>query len=108
MSTTPNRKLWRPKLPEVPAQCASCPFLNGNDAEFGAIVTKLRNSLGFKGEAHPFDVLYARRQIKRDLQFSGDFICHHTAYDERMRQRPITDGRQCKGATKWYRNGGDR
>lgn len=28
------RKLWMPRYKEMPEQCISCPFREGNDAEF--------------------------------------------------------------------------
>jgi hypothetical protein len=33
----------------------------------------------------------------------GDFVCHHTAYDGEMNNRPVTDYRQCAGATEAFR-----
>ena len=101
---TPNsRSLWRPKLPEVP-QCVSCPFRAGNDKEFGEIVAKLQRLP--LAAIPPFLIWHARMRIKEDLKFSGDFICHGTAYHKDMTRRPMKEARQCPGATEFFRASG--
>ena len=101
---SPNpRALWRPKCRAVDAQCASCPFLAGNNAEFGEVVTRLLAQLGRVGTANLMDIAFARERIKRETKQRGDFLCHGTVYDEAMMVRPPAEFRQCAGATKYYR-----
>jgi len=99
------RALWTPKRREVPAQCASCPFRVGNDKEFSGILSKLKAKLGLKPSVKRPEVVAARCQVRMDLEHTGDFACHHTAYDEAMNERPASEHRQCAGATRWFREG---
>lgn len=98
-----HRQLWRPKLKEVEAQCASCPFRKGNDTEFGAVIQKLRDKIGMPGKVTKSCVDHSRKAIRIELQSSGDFACHHAAYDNDMNERPRTELRQCKGATMFFK-----
>lgn len=97
------RALWHPRAPELTVQCASCPFRKGNNAEFGAVLNRIRTKAGMKGECSKRDVGKARLQVMVDVMDRGDFICHGTAYDAQMNQRPVTEFRQCPGATKFHR-----
>lgn len=91
------RKTWRPRQRELPAQCPSCPFLNGNDAEFAGVVARLGGSV--------VDARFARFKIRQECSLRGDFICHGTAYDAAMRVQPARKFRQCPGASAHYRRG---
>jgi len=42
------RALWLPKLKELPEQCASCPFREDNDREFGEVMQRLADSRGLR------------------------------------------------------------
>ncbi len=98
------RKLWLPKRPELTEQCASCPFREGNDAELGAVIGKLRDKFRVEGPVTLGAIEHARAEVRADLRFSGDFICHFTAYDlETGQRRPTTEARQCPGASKVWR-----
>ncbi len=99
MSTNP-RQMWRPKLPEVAVQCASCPFREGNDDEFRAVLKKMLGASVLTEEG----LQDVRDEIKESLQYSGDFICHHTALKVGGELRPLQDRRQCPGATAWFRS----
>lgn len=105
MTQAARRKMWRPKVPELPVQCASCPFREGNDAEFAEYFAKLRKALAPSNRApvRPHDLRFARFQIKIDLHHSGDFICHYTAYTPEMKKRPASEYRQCPGASAFFR-----
>lgn len=46
---------------------------------------------------------HARKMIRLDVTGMGDFICHLTAYDSEMEDRPKADHRQCKGATAHFK-----
>lgn len=97
------RRMWRPKLPEC-EQCPSCPFLTGNDDQLRAVANRLRESMCLPVLASNQSVEFVREQIKADLQHSGDFICHRTAYDlGEGGLRPKEGHRQCPGASKWWR-----
>lgn len=98
-----KRPLWRPKLKELPEQCASCPFRKDNDKEFGAIIDRLRRSAGQHGRMTRGHVQFARLGLYADALERGDFLCHHTVYDEKMNYKPEHERRQCPGATKLYR-----
>ena len=87
-----HRALWQPKFPEVAKQCASCPFRIG----------RLRVKFGMPSKVHAEDIRHARFCVRMDAEH-GDFVCHHTAYDGEMNQRPVTDYRQCAGATQAFR-----
>ena len=91
--------LWKPRLPET-TQCASCPFRAGNDAEFGAVVARL---LGTK-KATKAQIKRTRDNVQHDvlMKMRPDFACHATAYDAEMDVRPISEHRQCPGATKAF------
>lgn len=94
--------MWEPKLPPVAAQCASCPFRTDNDKEFGGVIARLREKLGMPGKVTAACIRHARFHTRIDAE-NGDFICHGSAYDAEMNQRPATDHRQCAGATEAYR-----
>lgn len=99
------RQLWRPKFSEMTAQCPSCPFRVGNDKEFGEVCSRLRNKDGLNGKVTKAIIRFARLALLMDMDKTGDFLCHQTAYDSDMNQRPQRDWRQCAGATKIYRTG---
>lgn len=101
------RKLWRPKRPEVPEQCASCPFRVGNDTEFAKIVRILRQQSGIVGGITKAIVRFARMSIRMDVSAQGgDLACHYSAYDlQTGKTRPSQDWKQCKGASEFYREG---
>lgn len=100
-----HKTLWRPKFCEMPEQCASCPFRIGNNAEFGAVVERLRAAEGIVGTLTKKIVGFARTALWMDAVRTGDFMCHCTVYDANMQIRPMADWRQCKGATHVYRTG---
>lgn len=60
-----------------------------------------------KPELTPKEILpctwMARHMVREDLTHSGDFHCHGTVYDAAGNVRPVSEHRQCAGATKWYR-----
>lgn len=97
-----TRTLWTPKFPECAQQCASCPFREGNDAEFKVIVDRLREKEGLS-PAKKSQVDFARASIRLDVEKSGDFMCHNTVYDKQGRRAPSTKFRQCVGATAYHR-----
>ena len=99
-----GRELFRPKLPELKEQCPSCPFRDGNNAEFGAVVARLRRSFGDDTPVTPFDIGYARIEGRKTAMLTGDFVCHCTAYDKDGKLKPRTEHRQCPGATAMYRS----
>lgn len=92
----------------LPVQCASCPFRDGNNAEFAVIVNRLRKKAGMR-QVLPTSKLVqqARSKVRVETAMigTGRFACHHTAYDEDMNVRPLNEHRQCPGAveflTKW-------
>lgn len=100
-----SRELWRPKLTEVNEQCVSCPFAKDNDAEFGEILSRLREFYRMDRTVTPFDIGFARLEIEKECTDRGDFSCHNTAYDANMNQKPRKKHRQCKGASEHYRKG---
>jgi len=96
------RALFRPKLPEG-TQCASCPFRQGNDAEFKKVVIALKHSAGLKPKATKRDVFLARLRVRGDVEHRGDFICHRTFYGQDMERLDPALHRQCPGATKAFK-----
>lgn len=97
------RACWLPRQPELPEQCVSCPFREGNDPEWSTIVTKLRKALGVRGPVTQEVLDHARAKARKDLEFSGEFACHLTVYDADMNRKPDNEGRQCRGASAIYR-----
>ena len=97
---------WTPKRPEVPAQCASCPFRVGNDKEFGEVLQRLKDKEagGPAPKVTKRDIGFARLQIWGDTHGWGDFYCHGTVYTPEMQQRPVGEWMQCKGAADAHRN----
>lgn len=99
-----HRDAWRPKRKET-EQCASCPFRDGNNKEFGAVVRALKKAAGMdpdKGNT----VHQARMMVHMDVVGPGgrgDFVCHATAYGPEMKPRDPSEHRQCPGATAAYR-----
>lgn len=75
------RKFWRPRRPELAQPCPGCPFVDGNDEELGKVVAVLRAALGLAGKVTKAILRHARREARADIARSGDFTCHHTAYD---------------------------
>lgn len=101
-----HRKIWRPRRPELPSQCASCPFLKDNDAEFHVFFNRLRVLHGKKPVKSGSKMLKAARQIVRmDIvtMGTGEFICHQTVYDQQMKMKPVSEHRQCPGAANFWR-----
>jgi hypothetical protein len=98
------RSLWLPKRKEVCKQCASCPFKEGNDREFGVVAGKLL----LKAKPTKAQIKKVRDNVKADLarMGSGDFICHMTVLDINDpygKKKPESEHRQCAGATKFWR-----
>lgn len=107
---TNPRSLFLPKLPELKEQCPSCPFRDGNDAEFGAIVQKFASLQAHRhidGEDLRAETLVARARVKADVEQMGDFHCHCTAYDDEMNVKPLSEHRQCPGATRYFVEAGE-
>ena len=96
-----GRQLFRPKLKELPEQCASCPFKDGNDKEWGDVHKRLAAASGVE---KPLDPRISRWKVRDEIinGFSGDFFCHGTAYNYDMTRRPMSEARQCPGATKLF------
>lgn len=100
------RTFWRPRHPECDKPCPGCPFEQGNDAAFGRVVKILRDALGLTGRVTVRILRRARLLARADIQRSGDFVCHHTAYDLASgKPRDASEHRQCAGAAKLYRAG---
>jgi hypothetical protein len=102
-----------PKRSEA-KQCASCPFKQGNDKEFGSIVTALRKKADAIGMSiPPLDeetVDQARAAVIFDVigpGGTGDFACHATVYGPGMEIRPESEWRQCPGASEIWRKCGN-
>lgn len=109
------RRLWMPKRTELKEPCASCPFRQGNDDEFGEVVNRLRKANGM-GKL-PFHIPEGRRvlddvrlSLEREVEeHGGEFVCHQTAYrldDDDMKMRDEAAWRQCAGAARHYRGDG--
>lgn len=102
-----NPAPWRPRRPEVPVQCASCPFREDNNEAFACIVNRLRKTEGLRPVKPGSKVVKtARSKIRIDLLClgSGEFYCHGTVYNEDMTTKPISEYRQCAGATAFWRD----
>jgi hypothetical protein len=98
------RKLWEPRMDEVPVQCASCPFREGNHDEFGQIVARLHQAAN-KPPPERFDIGYSRIEVRKTAMESGELACHCTSYTANMGIAPYDQHRQCKGASEAYRAG---
>jgi len=98
-----SRKLWMPRTQEA-NQCKSCPFLEGNDKEFGSVVNALKkmNGLGLDDGA---TVNEARESIHEDVVVGmrQNFACHVTVFGADMKMRPRDEHRQCPGASRAYK-----
>ena len=88
----------------LPAQCASCPFRDGNDEEWAAVVNRLRVANGLRPVKTKSKVIkHARTAVRIETGMLGrpNFACHGTAYDDKMNIRPLKDHRQCPGAVEF-------
>lgn len=95
---------WIPRHEALASPCVSCPFSTGNDAEFGAMVLRLKQAAGMKVSASAKEILDARYRIKMDIvRFGPEFVCHGSGYDKDMKIRPSTEHRQCPGAIDFAR-----
>ncbi len=102
------RLMWLPRLPPMPEQCVSCPFREGNELEFRAVLTKLKN-LGGSGLVVSLDqTIRAKEMIRREAIECGEFSCHQSAYDSKMRVKPYSEHRQCPGASSTFVQAGWR
>jgi|GEM_PF-2100954 hypothetical protein len=104
--STEHKTHWIPRHRELPVACASCPFREGNDAEFAVIVNRLRKHEGLKPVVpHGSTVKQVRSKVRVELLMlgTGEFHCHCTAYNEDMTSKPLHAHRQCAGAAEWYR-----
>lgn len=99
------RQMWSPKRKEMPEQCVSCPFREGNDAEFGEVIKKLCAASGEPMTKTTAPI--AKFMLREETKHVGDFICHQSAYDKDMNLRDAGEHRQCHGASKHYRGGGE-
>lgn len=116
MSTTSlhahRLKFWLPRFKEREGgQCASCPFLTGNDVQFGKVVDALRiKQARVDGKRVPkppgaMVVRRARSIIRFDIMNGAyDFACHATVYGPDMRPRSQQQYRQCPGATAFAKS----
>ena len=104
MSIVKNpRMMWIPRLPMMPAQCVSCPFRDGNRAEFQAVLTRLKGqSVSKKNTA------IAVRLIKQEAALAGEFACHQSAYSAVMKIKPRSEHRQCPGAALYFVSKGEK
>lgn len=101
-----GRQMWIPKLKEVDEQCASCPFLANNDKEFVDVLQRISDHAK-RGKICKARAEIARLKIKSEMS-SGDFVCRQTVYRKNYAsKKPEKDWRQCKGATDYWRAGGD-
>lgn len=98
-----HKLLWKPKLKELPEQCASCPFKYDNEAEFKAVVQRLNASAGMVRKVTSATTAHARMMIRIQTAKAGDFACHCTVYDADMHPKDCDEYRQCPGATAFYR-----
>jgi len=97
------RAMWSPQRKERADQCASCPFKEGNDEEWKAVLESLAESDGMDlGDVDPDG---ARAMIHAEVSERGDFSCHQTAYDVDgdMERRDLRKLLQCPGASKHFR-----
>ena len=100
------RACFLPRRPALPSPCVSCPFREGNSAEFGVIVARLTSSaFGSRVIPSPRDITTARQRIRRDVETHGEFSCHGTVYTPEMEKRPESSWKQCPGATRYFRTG---
>lgn len=95
----------------LPVQCASCPFKDGNDEEWAAVVNKLRVKHGLRPvKVKSRIVKHARTAVRIETGMIGtpQFACHGTAYDDKANLRPYSEHRQCPGAVEFIKklNGG--
>jgi hypothetical protein len=95
---------WTPKRKEMSKQCASCPFKDGNNEEFGRVMKTL--AVHHDIDPRTVDVDESRYLVRKDVESMGDFICHETAYDflNHMTMLPEARNKQCPGATKFHRD----
>lgn len=102
-------------MASIPEACASCPFRDDNNEEFLKKINALRlrhnlEPLDDPDEAEDADdhvrILDAidnvRYRIEEECERDPDFACHCSVYDENMNVRPVSDHRQCPGATKYH------
>ena len=99
------RDLWRPKFKELKESCVSCPFRDGNDEEFEAVMKRLAEATGVE---EPVSVHESRGRIRSETEFQGDFRCHGSVYTKEMEMRPLADHRQCPGASAYFVAAGPR
>lgn len=102
-----KRALWRPKLEELSQQCASCPFRQGNNDSWGAVLKRLAKAFGEK-LPNKARVTLARIQIMSETEACGDFVCHGTAYKPDMTLRDKSEHKQCPGASEWFKKHGGK
>lgn len=99
VTTKPNpRDLFMPRTAELETQCPSCPFLDGNDAEFGGLTSRL---LGRPATLE--ETSCARANVRQQVSMNGEFVCHNTAYTLDGALKPPDAHRQCPGATKYFK-----
>lgn len=98
------RKLFRPKLRELAESCVSCPFRKDNDHLFGAVL--LQTGLLTVDSISTSQIAAMRYNIRKDVATRGDFLCHSSIYSSATGEmaRDPNDGRQCPGATAWYKS----
>jgi len=94
----------------APAQCASCPFRKGNDAEWTTVVNRLRKTFGLRKVTAKSSVIKAARanvhmEVIEQVCLLGrvQFACHCTAYDKDMNPRPPHEHKLCPGAVKFFK-----
>lgn len=97
------QSLWKPRFPELPEMCASCPFREGNDQAFGDILTRIKKKHGERRPATAREITTARAKVKFDRLFSGEFCCHNTVYDAQMNVQRRGHWKQCAGAAAHFR-----
>jgi hypothetical protein len=102
IGVTGARQLWRPRLAELPEQCVSCPFREGNKIEWAGVAAKLAAA----GGKSFVDFDCVRALVKLDVsEMGGEFHCHQTVYTDKMMLKPLNEHRQCPGASRYWREG---
>lgn len=102
MAKKKPQQFWKPRLKPLKEQCASCPFREDNNKEWGEIVQRLWVKMCRPGKVSKFQIGVSRFEVMEDVRVRGDFACHCTVYDEKMNQREPSEYRQCPGATAYY------
>lgn len=89
-----------PRPTRLKEPCVSCPFRQGNDAAFAAVIDRLCDGAGRLRPALPAEYAAARRSVVGEAKRTGRLCCHCSVYDASGKP-DLRNTTECAGLVAW-------